>query len=71
VYHSLGVFDGGTGHSARFACCEQESLRYTIALINERLTQMAEDLLEVAAQEHERTGKKARHFGEDRYGAAS
>src|SRR5215207_7144787 len=50
----------------------REGVSYTIALItNERLKQMAEDLLETATQEHERTGKKARLFGEDPYGAAS
>jgi Transposase DDE domain group 1 len=47
-------------------------ISYTIALItNERLKEMAEDLLEAATEEHQRTAQKVRLFGEDLYGAAS
>jgi hypothetical protein len=64
--------DAGFAVPALYDYCEREGVSYTIALItNERLKQMAEDLLETATQEHERTGKKARLFGEDPYGAAS
>ena len=64
--------DAGFAIPALYDYCEREGISYTIALIsNERLKQMAEDLLEAATQEHERTGQKARLFAEDLYGAAS
>ncbi len=64
--------DGGFAVPAIYDYCEKEGITYTIALItNERLKEMAHDLLEEAAQEHERTDKKATLFGEALYGAAS
>jgi hypothetical protein len=56
--------DPGFAIPALYDYCEREGISYTIALItNERLKRMAEDLLEAATQEHERTGEKARLFG--------
>src|SRR5215208_2149678 len=47
--------DAGFAVPALYDYCEREGITYTIALItNERLKQMAEDLLETATQEHER-----------------
>jgi hypothetical protein len=64
--------DGGFAVPALYDYCEYEGISYTIALItNERLKEMAGDLLEAASKEHERTAHKARLFGEDLYGAAS
>ena len=64
--------DAGFAVPALYDYCEKEGITYTIALItNERLKEMAKDLLEEATQEHERTAQKARLFGEDLYGAAS
>jgi hypothetical protein len=64
--------DAGFAVPALYDYCEKEGITYTIALItNERLTEMAKNLLEEATQEHERTAQKARLFGEDLYGAAS
>jgi hypothetical protein len=64
--------DGGFAVPALYDYCEREGITYTIALItNERLKEMSKDLLEEATQEHQRTDKKARLFGEDLYGAAS
>jgi hypothetical protein len=64
--------DGGFAVPALYDYCEDEGITYTIALItNERLKEMGKDLLEEATQEHQRTDKKARLFGEDLYGAAS
>jgi hypothetical protein len=64
--------DGGFAVPALYDYCEAESISYTIALItNERLKQMARDLLEAATHEYERTAQKARLFGEDLYEAAS
>jgi hypothetical protein len=64
--------DGGFAVPALYDYCEREGITYTIALItNERLKKMGKDLLEEASQEHQRTGQKARLFGEDLYGAAS
>jgi len=64
--------DGGFAVPALYDYCEDEGITYTIALItNERLKEMGKDLLEEATQEHQRTDKKARFFGEDLYGAAS
>jgi hypothetical protein len=64
--------DGGFAVPALYDYCEDEGISYTIALItNERLKEMGKDLLEEATQEHQRTDKKARLFGEDLYGAAS
>jgi hypothetical protein len=64
--------DAGFAVPALYDYCEREGVSYTIALItNERLKEMASDLLEEATREHERTAQKARLFGEDLYGAAS
>jgi hypothetical protein len=64
--------DPGFAIPALYDYCEKEGISYTIALItNERLKQMATNLLEEAKEEHQRTDKKARLFGEDLYGAAS
>lgn len=64
--------DAGFAVPALYDYCEREGITYTIALItNERLKEIAGDLLEQATQEHERTDKKARLFGEELYGAAS
>jgi Transposase DDE domain group 1 len=64
--------DGGFAVPALYDYCEREGITYTIALIgNERLKEIAGELLEEATQEHQRTAQKARLFGEDLYGAAS
>jgi Transposase DDE domain group 1 len=64
--------DGGFAVPALYDYCEREGITYTIALItNERLKEMGKALLEEASQEHQRTDKKAKLFGEDLYGAAS
>jgi hypothetical protein len=64
--------DGGFAVPALYDYCEREGITYTIALItNERLKELAGDLLEEAIEEHRRTDEKVRLFGEDRYGAAS
>jgi hypothetical protein len=64
--------DAGFAIPAIYDYCEREGIDYTIALItNERLKGMAQDLLEEAIEEHQRTGHKARLFGEGTYGAAS
>ncbi|HEX6711256.1 MAG TPA: IS1380 family transposase [Rubrobacter sp.] len=64
--------DAGFAVPALYDYCEREGISYTIALItNERLKRMAGDLLEEATQEHERTDKKVRLFGEEHYAAAS
>jgi Transposase DDE domain group 1 len=64
--------DAGFAVPAIYDYCEHEGISYTIALItNERLKEMASDLLEEATQEHQRTDEKAKLFGEDLYGAAS
>ncbi len=64
--------DAGFAVPALYDYCEREGISYTIALItNERLKQMAGDLLEDAEQEHRSTDKKIRLFGEALYAAAS
>src|ERR671912_1105546 len=64
--------DAGFAVPALYDYCEREGISYTIALItNERLKQMAKDLLEEATDEHQRTAQKARLFSEGPYGAAS
>ena len=64
--------DAGFAVPALYDYCEEEGISYTIALItNERLKELAGDLLEEATEEYERTGKKARLFGEDPYEAGS
>lgn len=64
--------DAGFAVPAIYDYCESESITYTIALItNERLKEMAGDLLEEAREEHERTAHKAKLFGEGTYQAAS
>ena len=64
--------DAGFAVPAIYDYCEGEGITYTIALItNERLKEMAEGLLEEAAERYERTAHKVRLFGEDVYAAAS
>jgi hypothetical protein len=64
--------DAGFAVPAIYDYCESEGITYTIALItNERLKQMAGDLLQEARQEHERTAQKAKLFAEGTYQAAS
>jgi hypothetical protein len=64
--------DAGFAVPAIYDYCEREGITYTIAFItNERLKRMGRDVLEEATQEHRRTGRKARLFGEDLYGAVS
>jgi hypothetical protein len=64
--------DAGFAVPAIYDYCESEGITYTIALItNERLKEMAGDLLEEAREEHERTAHKAKLFGEGTYQAAS
>jgi hypothetical protein len=64
--------DAGFAVPAIYDYCESEGITYTIALItNERLKEMAGDLLEEAREEHERTANKAKLFGEGTYQAAS
>lgn len=64
--------DAGFAVPALYDYCEKEGISYTIALItNERLKEMAGDLLEEAIEEHEQRAQKARLFGEDLYGAES
>jgi len=64
--------DAGFAVPAVYDYCEDEGIAYTIALItNERLLEMAGDLLEEATEEYERTARKARLFGEDLYKAGS
>jgi hypothetical protein len=64
--------DAGFAVPALYDYCEDEGITYTIALItNERLKEMAAELLEEASHEHQRTAQKVRLFGEDLYEAAS
>ena len=64
--------DAGFAVPAIYDYCEQQGITYTIALItNERLKEMAGELLEEAREEHERTAHKAKLFAEGTYQAAS
>jgi DDE family transposase len=64
--------DAGFAVPALYDYCEAEGITYTIALLtNERLLEMAGELLQEATEEHQRTAQKARLFGEDLYEAAS
>jgi Transposase DDE domain group 1 len=64
--------DAGFAVPALYDYCEDEGIAYTIALItNERLSEMATDLLAEATEEYQRTARKARLFGEDLYEASS
>jgi hypothetical protein len=64
--------DAGFAVPAIYDYCEEEGITYTIALItNERLKEMAGELLEEATDEHERTAHKAKLFAEGTYQAAS
>ena len=64
--------DAGFAVPAIYDYCEEQGITYTIALItNERLKQMAQELLEEAQESHQKTSRKARLFGEDLYEAAS
>ena len=64
--------DAGFAVPAVYDYCEDEDIAYTVAFItNRRLSEMAGDLLEEATEQYQRTGRKARLFGEDLYEAAS
>jgi hypothetical protein len=64
--------DAGFAVPGLYDYCEEEGITYTIALItNPRLLEMAEELLEEAREDHQRTARKARLFSEDVYAAAS
>lgn len=64
--------DAGFAVPALYDYCEEEGITYTIALItNPRLKEMAEGLLAEAREGYEKTGEKARLFGEGAYEAAS
>jgi Transposase DDE domain group 1 len=64
--------DAGFAVPALYDYCEREGITYTIALItNERLKEMARELLEEAQESHQKTSRKARLFGEDVYEAGS
>jgi hypothetical protein len=64
--------DAGLAVPAIYDYWEGEGITYTIALItNERLKEMAGELLEEAREEHERTAHKASLFDEGTYQAAS
>jgi hypothetical protein len=64
--------DAGFAIPAIYDYCEREGISYTIALItNERLKDMAHDLLEEATEEYQLMQKKATLFGEDLYEAGS
>ena len=64
--------DAGFAVPAIYHYCEEQGITYTIALItNPRLLEMAEELLEEARGDHERTARKSRLFSEDVYRAAS
>lgn len=64
--------DAGFAVPAIYDYCEEEGITYTIALItNERLKDMAGELLKEAKEGYEQTGCKTRLFGEDVYEASS
>jgi Transposase DDE domain group 1 len=64
--------DAGFAAPAIYDYCEEEGITYTIALItNERLKDMAGELLKEAKEGYEQTGCKTRLFGEDIYEASS
>jgi hypothetical protein len=64
--------DAGFAVPGVYDYCEDEGIAYTIALItNRRLSEMAGELLEEATEQYQRTGRKARLFGDDLYEAAS
>ena len=64
--------DAGFAVPALYDYCEGEGITYTIALItNPRLKEMAGELLAEAKESYEKTGQKARLFGEDVYEASS
>jgi hypothetical protein len=64
--------DAGFAVPAIYDYCEEEGITYTIALItNERLKDMAGELLKEAKEGYEQTGCKTRLFGEDLYEASS
>jgi DDE family transposase len=68
------VFRGDSGFAvpALYDYLEAEDIPYAIALgTNARLTPLAAERLAEAKQEYERTGQKARLFGEARYAADS
>jgi hypothetical protein len=64
--------DAGFAVPALYDYCEREGITYTIGLItNPRLEELAEGLLDEAAERYETEGQKARLFSEGLYGAGS
>ena len=64
--------DAGFAVPAVYEYCEQEGITYTVALItNNRLQEIAEDLLEETRERHEEQREKVRVFSEDLYQAGS
>jgi hypothetical protein len=64
--------DAGFAVPEMYEYCEQERLKYVIGLIrNDVLERMAEDLLNTAHEQYEKTGQKQRLFTEGKYQAKS
>jgi hypothetical protein len=64
--------DAGLAVPALYDHCEREGITYTVGLItNNRLEELAQELLERAKERHEDEGKKARLFSKDLYRAGS
>lgn len=64
--------DSGFAVPRLYAFCEREQITYTIALVtNDRLRDLAADLLDKAKTQYTSTGQKARLFGESPYAAGS
>jgi hypothetical protein len=64
--------DAGFAVPAVYDYCEEEGITYTVGLItNNRLEEIAEDLLEEARERHEDEQKKVKLFSEDLYQAGS
>jgi hypothetical protein len=64
--------DAGFAVPALYDYCEEEGITYTVGLItNNRLEDLAEELLEEARERHEDEQKKVKLFSEDLYRAGS
>lgn len=64
--------DSGFAVPRLYTFCEREHITYTIALgTNDRLRELASDLLEQAKTQFRTTGEKARLFGEGSYAAGT
>lgn len=64
--------DAGFAVPEMYEYCEQKRLKYVIGLIrNDVLERMAEDLLNIAHEQYEKTGQKQRLFTEGKYQAKS